>query len=85
MPSSGDLPDPGIEPAYLMSPDLAGMFFTTSATWEAPWPLCLPLNPPLCLVVLFRPEHHWLDSASPLASPRSQCNLGIPLSSLGTH
>ena len=28
-------PDPGIEPASLMSPALAGGFFTTSATWEA--------------------------------------------------
>ena len=35
MPSSGDLPDSGIEPASLMSPALAGGFFTTSATWEA--------------------------------------------------
>ena len=34
-PSSGDLPDPGIEPTSLMSPALAGRFFTTSATWEA--------------------------------------------------
>ena len=34
-PSSGDLPDPGIETASLMSPALAGGFFTTSATWEA--------------------------------------------------
>ena len=32
----GDLPDPGIEPVSLMSPVLAGGFFTTSATWEAP-------------------------------------------------
>ena len=31
----GDLPDPGIEPASLASPALAGGFFTTSATWEA--------------------------------------------------
>ena len=31
----GDLPDPGIEPASLISPALAGGFFTTSATWEA--------------------------------------------------
>ena len=30
-----DLPSPGIEPASLMSPTLAGGFFTTSATWEA--------------------------------------------------
>ena len=32
----GDLPDPGIEPVALMSLALAGNFFTTSATWEAP-------------------------------------------------
>ena len=30
----GDLPDPGIEPLSLMSPALAGGFFTTSTTWE---------------------------------------------------
>ena len=28
---------PGIEPASLASPALTGGFFTTSATWEAPW------------------------------------------------
>ena len=32
----GIFPDPGIEPASLMSPALAGEFFTTRATWEAP-------------------------------------------------
>ena len=35
-PPPGDLPDPGIEPISHMSPALAGGFFTTSATWEAP-------------------------------------------------
>ncbi len=35
-PSPGDLPDPGIEPTSLMSPALAGRFFTTSTTWQAP-------------------------------------------------
>ena len=35
-PSSGDLPDLGIKPVSLMSPALAGKFFTTSTTWEAP-------------------------------------------------
>ena len=35
-PPPGDLPDPGIKPAFLMSPALAGRFFTASATWEAP-------------------------------------------------
>ena len=33
-PPPEDLPDPGIEPISLMSPALAGRFFTTSATWE---------------------------------------------------
>ena len=35
-PSPGDLPDPGTDLAVLASPALAGGFFTTSATWEAP-------------------------------------------------
>ena len=34
-PLPGDLPDPGIKPASLISPALAGRFFTTRATWEA--------------------------------------------------
>ena len=33
-PPPGHLPDPGIEPASLASPALAGGFFTTSATWK---------------------------------------------------
>ena len=32
----GNLPDPGIEPASLISSALAGKFFTTSTTWETP-------------------------------------------------
>ena len=31
----GDLPNPGIEPTSLISPELAGGFFTSSATQEA--------------------------------------------------
>ena len=34
-PPPGDLPDPGTEPRSLMSPALAGRFFTTNTTWEA--------------------------------------------------
>ena len=34
-PPPGDLPNPGMEPASLMSPALAGRFSTTSAMWEA--------------------------------------------------
>ena len=32
--TSGDLPDPGIEPVCLAFPALAGGFFTTCVTWE---------------------------------------------------
>ena len=34
-PPPGDLPNPKIEPASLVSPALAGGFFTSSAPWEA--------------------------------------------------
>ena len=34
-PSLGNLLDPGIELASLVSPALTGDFFTTSTTWEA--------------------------------------------------
>jgi len=32
-----DIPDPGIKPASLASPELASGFFTTGTTWEAWW------------------------------------------------
>ena len=35
MPSSRDLPNPGIEPMSVMSPALADGFVTTGPTWEA--------------------------------------------------
>ena len=48
-PPQGDLPNPGIKLAFLVSPDLAGGFFTTSATWRRRhWhftPVLLPGNP----------------------------------------
>ena len=34
-PPPGDLPNPGTEPVSLMSPALAGGFFTAGAPWEA--------------------------------------------------
>ena len=34
-PLAGDLPNPGVKPASLMSPAMAGRLFTTSTTWEA--------------------------------------------------
>ena len=33
-PTPGDLPDPGMELAFLAPPALAGRFFTTSTTWK---------------------------------------------------
>ena len=42
-PPPGDLPNTGIEPLSLMSPALAGRFFTTSATWEAQLLLLTPI------------------------------------------
>ena len=33
-PPPGDLPNPGTEPESLVSPAMAGRFFTTSVTWE---------------------------------------------------
>ena len=40
-PHLGDLPNPGIKPTSLMPPALAGRFFTTSATWEAEYDICV--------------------------------------------
>ena len=40
----GDLPDPGIELLSLMSPALAGRFFTTSTSWEACYHVNVYLN-----------------------------------------
>ena len=55
-PPPEDLPNPGIEPTSLVSPALAGRFFTTSTTWETPDTLRLrvlfmgwPLPPNLLL------------------------------------
>ena len=35
MPSSRGFPEPGTKPKFLMSPALAGEFFTISTSWEA--------------------------------------------------
>ena len=40
-PSPGGLPDPGIKPTSLVSPALAGKFFTSLATGEAQYSLHL--------------------------------------------
>ena len=43
-PSPVDLPDPGIEPVSLVSPELSSRFFTTSTTQEASRQLYLNTN-----------------------------------------
>ena len=47
-PPPGDLSNPGIKLTSVTSPALAGGFFTTSATWEAPYffvsPACFALG-----------------------------------------
>ena len=55
-PPPQDLLDPGIKPASLMSPELAGRFFTTSPTWEgqAGFPQA-PVKVSLCLDGDLRP------------------------------
>ena len=62
-PSPGDLPNPGLEPASLMSCAMAGGFFTTSAIWQkgdSVPPFSNPLVPhPRS--VFFQP-HSWLTA-----------------------
>ena len=43
VPTPGYLPNPGIKPASLAPPALAGGFFTTSTPWEALWALLVIL------------------------------------------
>ena len=62
-PPPGYLPNPGIEPTSLMSPALAGRFFTTSTTWEA---LCWMYYPQIYRLLhlgsqLFQSSELWLQ------------------------
>ena len=54
----GDLSDPGIEPASLTSPALAGRFFTTHITWEA----CVPYNHCFFICIISEQTGHLLLS-----------------------
>ena len=49
-PPPGDLFDPGIKPSPLISPALAGGFFTTSAIWDALAFHILPYNTVACFI-----------------------------------
>ena len=65
--SPGELPYPGIEPTSLMSPALAGGFFTTSATISVEGGLGVR-------VIKFVKFSHWFQ-------PRTRSMLGVPLKS----
>ena len=43
-PSPGDLPNPGIEPTSLTSPELANGFFTTAKSLQSCPTLCDPID-----------------------------------------
>ena len=43
-PTPGDLPDPGIEPASLVSPALAGGFFTTAPPGKLKRKMVMPIS-----------------------------------------
>ena len=60
----GNRPNPGIEPVSLTSPALAGGFFTTGATWEAPLtPENLPVLEMGVTRVVFRWDRVWVISS----------------------
>ena len=62
VPSSRGSSQPGIKPASLTAPALAGGFFTTSTTWEAPSPVYLPASQKWLLVC--DEGKHYQDSCS---------------------
>ena len=66
----GDVPDPGIEPASLLSPALTGEFFIASAIWES---MRLPLRENklwLSMMVLCEGLHTVLYSAKSFVSAK---------------
>ena len=60
-PPPGALPHPGIEPAALKSPELAGRFFTTSTTYTTSLSLFKLLTPHLpAPVLIYHPPAYFL-------------------------
>ena len=64
-PSSGDLPDPGIEPVSLKPAALAGKFFTTGATWRSVLPKTVG--------VMMRPQTFRAVTCTELISQQRHC------------
>ena len=68
----GDLPIPGIEPASLASPALAGGFFITDTTWEALSPMAyfnILINRTLALPTQITLQHATHRMTIPLRNP----------------
>ena len=64
----GDCPHPGIKPASLKFPTLAGGFFIISATWEVP----------ICRVVVVQsPSHVWLFVTPWIAAYQASLSITI--------
>ena len=71
-PSPGNLPDPGIEPISLTSPELAGGFFTTNATWVAHFFMCV------CVCVCVHTRVHCRQILYYWATREALCSYGHP-------
>ena len=69
-PPPGNPPNPGIEPASLMSPALTGGFLTTSVTWEAPSTTHIYCFKALSLgVVCYASVDNWYTACAKSLSP----------------
>ena len=76
-PSPGDLPDPRIKPASLMSPALTGRFFTTSTTWEAIPTIPTENSTIPTILYLLKTPHLPLTPYSTLSSVQSLCHVQL--------
>ena len=52
-PTPGDLPDPGMEPAFLVSPALANRALITSASWETQYKWKASFDSDLVVIVKY--------------------------------
>ena len=72
-PPPGTLPDLGIEPSSLTSPELGGELFTTNATWEVQKSVCAVL----CLVTLVVSESVQPHGLQPTRLLYNDCHNGV--------
>ena len=79
-PPPGNHSDPGIKPVSVMTPALAGRFFTTSATWET----LIHLRGQLYLPSVLCPPH-WVPSTSLGQSPHDFSLFSISITSSLAH